>query len=110
MGHDADKPALDLLALHYPAYAGVSERDVFLHVGAPVFKLVLQRGVVHAVFLAAHLDKAGGKVLLEIILKRARTPGIARVEVFLEAGVVYRRGAVHDGIVVVENKAFVFHV
>ena len=69
MGHDAYKPALLLLALHYPAYAGVSERDVFLHVGAPVFKLVLQRVVVHAVFLAAHLDKAGGEVLLEVILE-----------------------------------------
>ena len=69
MGHDAYKPALLLLALHYLTDAGVGERDVVLHVGAPVFKLVLQRGVVHAVILAAHLDKAGGEVLFEVILE-----------------------------------------
>ena len=37
-------------------------------------------------------------------------PWIVQAQILLEAGVVYRGGAVDDGVVMVENKAFVSHV
>jgi hypothetical protein len=110
VGHNAYKPTLTALLLHDLPDAVIGRGDMILNVLFPELALVLQILVGHAVFLTAHGHKARVEILDKIILKGAAAPRIAERQIGFKAGVMYCSGAVDHGVVMVKDKALVFHM